>query len=88
MPLSSFSGGERSRTLACFILALWEMQQSQSQSPFRALDELDVFLDEMSRSRVEKMLLDFAVDAKHQFIFISPQPPNSRDINVIELEKG
>ena len=31
MPLSSFSGGERSRTLACFILSLWEM----NVSPFR-----------------------------------------------------
>ena len=31
MPISNFSGGERSRTLACFILSLWEL----SSSPFR-----------------------------------------------------
>ena len=87
MPLSSFSGGERSRSLACFILSLWELQQWGSHSPFRALDELDVFLDEMNKSQVEDMLLDFAADSKHQFIFISPHPPNRSDINVIEIEK-
>ena len=56
MPLSNFSGGERSRTLACFILSLWEM----NVSPFRALDELDVYLDEVNRSQVEEQLIAFA----------------------------
>ena len=85
MPLSNFSGGERSRTLACFILSLWEM----NISPFRALDELDVYLDEVNRSQVEEQLIDFARRNKqYQFIFISPQAPSDdREINVIEIKK-
>ena len=84
MPISNFSGGERSKTLACFILSLWEL----NTAPFRALDELDVYLDEINRSQVEEMLLEFArANAKIQYIFISPQPPNKSDeINVIEIK--
>ena len=55
----------------------------------RALDELDVYLDEVNRSQVEEQLIDFArTNKKYQFIFISPQPPtDEREINVIEIEK-
>ena len=82
MPLSNFSGGERSRTLACFILSLWEM----NVSPFRALDELDVYLDEINRSEVEEMLLKFARDnSGYQYVLISPQRPNNSDDDLVNV---
>ncbi len=85
MPLSSFSGGERSRAAVCLILALWDQQCT----PFRCLDEWDVYLDEKTRSRMEGMLIEHAADRCQQYVFISPQAPAVNDssrVHVITIQ--
>ncbi|WOL06207.1 structural maintenance of chromosomes protein 6B-like [Canna indica] len=62
------SGGERSFSTLCFALALHEM----TESPFRAMDEFDVFMDAVSRKISLETLVDFAVTQGSQWIFITP----------------
>merc|ERR1712141_588362 len=95
IPLSSLSGGEKSKTLACLIRSFWQFQCG----PFKGLDEWDVFLDDKSRKDVETMLVEGAKKwKKQQFFFISPQNsaynnPDMRRLNgdkvvIMDLEKS
>jgi len=71
---SLFSGGERSYTTMCLLLALGE----QLETPFRVLDEFDVFLDAQVRKLTIKSLVHVAKKMEHrQFIFITPQDLSS-----------
>jgi len=45
VPVKQLSGGERSFSSLCLVLALKEA----TQTPFLALDEVDVFMDERNR---------------------------------------
>uniref|UniRef100_A0A0N5AI42 SMC_N domain-containing protein n=1 Tax=Syphacia muris TaxID=451379 RepID=A0A0N5AI42_9BILA len=69
--LKGLSGGERTYTLACFIMALWEVMES----PFRCMDEFDVFLDLNNRKLVMELLVELATHQypHNQFIFFTPQ---------------
>ncbi|KAL0738401.1 hypothetical protein Bca4012_014611 [Brassica carinata] len=62
------SGGERSFSTLCFALALHEM----TESPFRAMDEFDVFMDAVSRKISLDALVDFAIAQGAQWMFITP----------------
>jgi len=65
----SLSGGERSFATACFILALWEVMDS----PFRFLDEFDVFMDLVNRRMCMDLMLKAAEKKRGcQFVFLSP----------------
>ncbi|KAJ3333599.1 Structural maintenance of chromosomes protein 6, partial [Kappamyces sp. JEL0680] len=69
----SLSGGEKSYSTICLLLSLWESMAT----PFRALDEFDVFMDAVNRSLAVQLIVQYARDSTNsntsQFILISPQ---------------
>ena len=74
----SLSGGERSFSTTAFVLALGQ----EMESPFRAMDEFDVFMDGINRKITMDMLHEFAQEnPTRQFIFITPQ-----DISAIKVD--
>ena len=86
MALADFSGGERSKILACWMLALW----SRIQAPFKCMDEWDVYMDERARSTIEEMLYKNAVQNGGQYILISPQGTSLKtfeNVKVHEIKK-
>uniref|UniRef100_A0A8B9LVX5 Structural maintenance of chromosomes protein 6 n=1 Tax=Astyanax mexicanus TaxID=7994 RepID=A0A8B9LVX5_ASTMX len=85
--MRSLSGGERSFSTVCFILSLWEI----TESPFRCLDEFDVYMDMHNRRISLDLLLELS-ERQHlrQFIFITPQTtsslPSSSHIKIHQLQ--
>ena len=68
--VKALSGGERSFTTLSLLLALGE----NLETPFRVMDEFDVFLDAMARKIALDTLVETASALNHrQFIFITPQ---------------
>lgn len=66
----TLSGGEKSYSTICLLLALWEAMGS----PIRCLDEFDVFMDQINRNVVVDMIIEGARrSGNRQFILISPQ---------------
>jgi len=66
----SLSGGERSFSTVAFVLSLWH----HCASPFKLMDEIDVFMDMVTRRVSYNALIRFAqcADDPGQFIFFSP----------------
>ena len=65
-----FAGGEKSYTTVAFSLALGEW----TQSPFRAMDEFDVFMDAVNRRVAMENLFSNSLEHPDlQFIFLTPQ---------------
>lgn len=85
--MRSLSGGERSFSTVCFILSLWEI----TESPFRCLDEFDVYMDMHNRRISLDLLLELS-ERQHlrQFIFITPLTtshlPTSDHIKIHQLQ--
>ncbi|XP_074051161.1 structural maintenance of chromosomes protein 6 [Macrotis lagotis] len=85
--MRSLSGGERSFSTVCFILSLWSI----AESPFRCLDEFDVYMDMVNRRIAMDMILKMA-DSQHyrQFILLTPQNmrslPPSRLIRILRMQ--
>ena len=64
------AGGEKSYTTVAFALALGEW----TQSPFRAMDEFDVFMDAINRRvAMENLFSNSLEHPELQFIFLTPQ---------------
>ena len=66
----TLSGGEKSFSTICLLLALWEAMGA----PIRCLDEFDVFMDSVNREISMKMMIDNARSSMgKQFVLITPQ---------------
>eukprot|EP00854_Cymbomonas_tetramitiformis_P007858 gene7858-9331_t len=78
----TLSGGERSYATLSFVLSLG----SETESPFRAMDEFDVFMDAANRKVAVSLLLSFAKQRVHrQFLYLTPLKVDMLDK---ELESG
>jgi len=74
--VKALSGGERSFTTISLLLAIGEMLET----PFRVMDEFDVFLDPVTRRTVIDTLVEVGNAMCHrQFIFITPQDVSHLD---------
>ncbi|GJJ74285.1 structural maintenance of chromosomes protein 6 [Entomortierella parvispora] len=70
----SLSGGEKSFSTICLLLALWDSMASS----IRCLDEFDVFMDAVNRRISMQMLIDTARESDGvQYILITPQDASS-----------
>ncbi|NXR77229.1 SMC6 protein, partial [Pycnonotus jocosus] len=84
--LRSLSGGERSFSTVCFILSLWNI----TESPFRCMDEFDVYMDMLNRRIAIDMILERADFQRHrQFILFTPLSmsslPTSPHIRILRM---
>lgn len=65
----SLSGGERSYSTVAFLIALWDF----CDSPFRLMDEVDVFMDMVTRKiSIETLVNHASLNSSKQYIFLSP----------------
>ncbi len=62
------SGGERSTSIMCFLLAL----QQHIKSPVRALDEFELHMDPRNRQMMMRELLGLMEESDSQYIVITP----------------
>ncbi|KAI9752799.1 MAG: hypothetical protein M4579_005474 [Chaenotheca gracillima] len=73
----TLSGGEKSFSTICLLLALWEAMGS----PIRCLDEFDVFMDNVNRDVSLKMMINAARrSVGRQYILITPQSMGNVDV--------
>lgn len=62
------SGGERTTSIMCLLLAL----QQHIQSPIRAIDEFDIHMDPRNREVMMRQLLELMKGSESQYIVITP----------------
>ncbi|KAI0388650.1 P-loop containing nucleoside triphosphate hydrolase protein [Xylariaceae sp. FL0594] len=83
----TLSGGEKSFSSICLLLAIWDAMGS----PLRCLDEFDVFMDNVNRAISTNMLVTAARrSVGKQFILITPNAIEGRakldkDVKIIRL---
>ena len=87
--MKTLSGGEKSFSTVSLVLALWEC----IQSPFRILDEFDVFMDMVNRRTALDMMTNFIKEnRRYQYVFLTPLTMKSvdathDDVQIVYLQK-
>ncbi|KAJ8311272.1 hypothetical protein KUTeg_011176 [Tegillarca granosa] len=81
--MKSLSGGERSFSTVCFILSLWDSMES----PFRCLDEFDVFMDMVNRRISMDMMMLMAKQQTHKHK-LGIQIPNLNIFRMPDPDRG
>ncbi|KAJ4348512.1 Structural maintenance of chromosomes protein 6 [Didymosphaeria variabile] len=77
----TLSGGEKSFSTICLLLALWDAMGS----PLRCLDEFDVFMDSVNRDISMEMIIGAARNARgRQYILITPQAMNNKNVKSMQ----
>ncbi|KAJ8983591.1 hypothetical protein NQ317_019444 [Molorchus minor] len=82
---SNLSGGERSFSTVAFLYALWQCMEF----PFYFLDEFDVYMDKLNRSKVIDILIHHASSKPQlQFVFLTPQDVSfiNKDVSILRTE--
>ncbi|KPI35945.1 Structural maintenance of chromosomes protein 6 [Cyphellophora attinorum] len=90
--VKTLSGGEKTYTQICLLLALWEAMGS----PIRCLDEFDVYMDALNRGKTIAMIQEIARQSQgKQYIMISPgsraditRAPDVKAFEVAPPERG
>ena len=78
----SLFDSERLYSTITFIIVLWKM----NRSPFKLLDEIDVFMDMVTRKFSYKMFVRFATEhSKKQFIFLSSLETHIENSEVVRV---
>ncbi|KAK9874057.1 hypothetical protein WA026_002412 [Henosepilachna vigintioctopunctata] len=82
---SNLSGGERSFSTVAFLYSLWQCMEL----PFYFLDEFDVYMDKLNRTKVFDILLHHAgTKPQLQFVFLTPQDVSflNKKVTILRLE--
>jgi chromosome segregation ATPase len=85
----TLSGGEKSFSTICLLLALWDAMGSS----IRCLDEFDVYMDQVNRDVSMTLIIGAARRAiGRQYVLITPQSMNNKkihsmdDVKIIRME--
>ncbi|CAH2013059.1 unnamed protein product [Acanthoscelides obtectus] len=81
---ANLSGGERSFSTVAFLYSLWQCMEF----PFYFLDEFDVYMDKLNRTKVIDILVNHAKSRPQlQFVFLTPQDVSfiSKDVSILRL---
>ena len=79
VPLNSLSGGERSYVSVCFVCALWSVMDT----PFKFLDEFDVFMDVKHRELAVNLLYTLGARTQYgtkQIFLLTPNDVRSKAV--------
>lgn len=82
---ANLSGGERSFSTVAFLYALWQCMEF----PFYFLDEFDVYMDKLNRTKVLDILIHHAeTHPELQFVFLTPQDVSfvKKNVTILRLQ--